>query len=251
MFTLEGKRALVTGASRGLGWQMAKSLAQQGAHVFLNARDASLLQQKVNELLAEGLRVESLPFDVTDSDALNRAVSQLEDLYQGVDILIANAGIQHRSPISEFEKSDFTRVINTNLTAVWELAKVCSRSMVKNSWGRIIFTGSITAELGRATISGYIAAKGGVHALCRQLAVELGDKGVTVNTIAPGYFSTEMNSALVSDKDFSEWVCSRVPVRRWGSPQEIGPAAVFLASNEAAYVNGHVLTVDGGFSISM
>jgi gluconate 5-dehydrogenase len=251
MFRLDGKVALVSGASRGLGWGMAKALAKQGAHVFLNGRDPISLGQRVLELTDDELLATVMAFDVTQSAEIQRAVAQIVDEHGRIDILVANAGIQHRSPISEFDEDDFRRVMDTNLIGVWALAKEVSKPMIKAHSGRIIFTGSITAQLGRPTISAYIASKGGVHALARQLAVELGDKGITANVIAPGYFATEMNEALIEDKDFNQWVCSRVHVKRWGEADEIGAAAVFLASDESAYVNGHVLTVDGGFSISM
>ncbi|MDA0237152.1 MAG: SDR family oxidoreductase [Proteobacteria bacterium] len=251
MFRLDGKIALVSGASRGLGWGMAKALASQGAHVFLNGRDPVSLGKRVLELTENRLLATAMAFDVTQSAKIKRAVAQIVSEQGRIDILVANAGIQHRAPISEFDEDDFRRVMDTNLIGVWALAKEVSKSMVQARSGRIIFTGSITAQLGRPTISAYIASKGGVHSLARQLAVELGDKGITANVIAPGYFATEMNEALIEDKDFNHWVCSRVPVRRWGEVDEIGSAAVFLASDESAYVNGHVLTVDGGFSISM
>jgi gluconate 5-dehydrogenase len=199
----------------------------------------------------QGLSVSAMPFDVTDSLGVKRAIEEIVREHGHLDILIANAGIQHRSPISEFEEEDFRRVVDTNLTGVWILAKEVSKFMADSNAGRIVFTGSITAEIGRPTISAYIASKGAVHALARQLAVELGDKNITVNAIAPGYFATEMNQALMADGDFNDWVCTRVPARRWGKVDEIGAAAVFLASDEAAYVNGHVLTMDGGLSISM
>ena len=251
MFRLDGKIALVSGASRGLGLSMASSLAKQGAHVVLNGRDADVLKSRVCTLEAEGLSVSAMPFDVTDSLGVKRAIEEIVREHGHLDILIANAGIQHRSPISEFEEEDFRRVVDTNLTGVWILAKEVSKFMADSNTGRIVFTGSITAEIGRPTISAYIASKGAVHALARQLAVELGDKNITVNAIAPGYFATEMNQALMADGDFNDWVCTRVPARRWGKVDEIGAAAVFLASDEAAYVNGHVLTMDGGLSISM
>jgi len=251
MFRLDGKIALVSGASRGLGLSMASSLAKQGAHVVLNGRDADVLKSRVCALEAQGLSVSAMPFDVTDSLGVKRAIEEIVREHGHLDILIANAGIQHRSPISEFEEEDFRRVVDTNLTGVWILAKEVSKFMADSNAGRIVFTGSITAEIGRPTISAYIASKGAVHALARQLAVELGDKNITVNAIAPGYFATEMNQELMADGDFNDWVCTRVPARRWGKVDEIGAAAVFLASDEAAYVNGHVLTMDGGLSISM
>jgi len=228
-----------------------KGVSKAGAHVFLNGRDPVSLGQRVLELTDDELLATVMAFDVTQSAEIQRAVAQIVDEHGRIDILVANAGIQHRSPISEFDEDDFRRVMDTNLIGVWALAKEVSKPMIKAHSGRIIFTGSITAQLGRPTISAYIASKGGVHALARQLAVELGDKGITANVIAPGYFATEMNEALIEDKDFNQWVCSRVPAKRWGEADEIGAAAVFLASDESAYVNGHVLTVDGGFSISM
>jgi len=209
------------------------------------------LKSRVCTLEDQGLSVSAMPFDVTDSLGVKRAIEEIVREHGHLDILIANAGIQHRSPISEFEEEDFRRVVDTNLTGVWILAKEVSKFMADSNTGRIVFTGSITAEIGRPTISAYIASKGAVHALARQLAVELGDKNITVNAIAPGYFATEMNQALMADGDFNDWVCTRVPARRWGKVDEIGAAAVFLASDEAAYVNGHVLTMDGGLSISM
>jgi gluconate 5-dehydrogenase len=251
MFDLSGKVALVTGASRGLGWAMAQSLATAGARVILNARDAGALQGRVKELGARGLKGEAAAFDVTDHAAGAACIQGAVKKHGRFDILIANAGIQHRKPITEFDAADFERVIATNLTAVWALAKEAARVMIPARQGRIILTGSMSAILARPTISAYIASKGAVHALVRELAMELAPHNVTANVIAPGYFATEMNTALIENKEFNDWVCKRTPAGRWGRLDEIGPAAVFLASDEASYVNGHVLSVDGAFSVAM
>ena len=251
MFDLSGKVALVTGASRGLGWAMAQSLAECGAHVLLNARGQSALKERADELKAKGLSSESVPFNVTDHAAGAAAVQAEHKKHGHFDILVANAGIQHRAPITEFKADDFERVIATNLTGVWALAKQAAKVMIPQKQGRIIMTGSITGMLGRPTISAYIASKGAVHSLARQLAVELAPHNITANAIAPGYFATELNTALIDDKEFNGWVCGRTPAGRWGELKEIGPAAVFLASDEASFVNGHVLVVDGAFSVAM
>jgi gluconate 5-dehydrogenase len=251
MFDLSGKVALVSGASRGLGWAMAQSLAKAGAHVILNARDASALQERVKELGARGLKGEAAAFDVTDHAAGETCIQSAAKKYGRFDILVANAGIQHRKPIAEFGAADFERVVATNLTAVWALAKEAAKVMIPAKRGRIIMTGSVSAIVARPTISAYVASKGAVHALTRELAIELAPHNVTVNAIAPGYFATEMNTALIQNKEFNDWVCKRTPAGRWGQLDEIGPVAVFLASDEASFVNGHILVTDGAFSASM
>jgi len=251
MFDLKGKVALVTGASRGLGWAMARSLAEVGATVVLNARDRDALEVKLAELEAAGLRGEIAAFDVADEAAAVAAVADIGRRHGRIDIAVLNAGIQHRKPITEFETADFRRVLDVNLTAVWWLARECAKLMIPAKRGRIVVTGSISAIAARPTISAYIASKGAVHALTRELAVELAPHGITVNAVAPGYFATEMNTSLIEKREFNEWVCQRTPAGRWGRPEELGPACVFLASDEASFVNGHVLVVDGAFTASM
>jgi gluconate 5-dehydrogenase len=251
VFSLSGKVALVTGASRGLGWAMAQSLAKAGATVVINGRDGATLKPRVEELTKAGLKGEAAGFDVTDEKACAACIQGIAQRHNRFDILVANAGIQHRKPITEFETADFKRVVETNLTAVWMLAREAARVMIPRRAGRIIMTGSVAAIMARPTISAYIASKGAVHALTRELAVELAQHNITVNSIAPGYFATEMNTALIQNKEFNDWVCKRTPAGRWGTLEEIGPVAVFLASDEASFVNGHVLVTDGAFSASM
>ncbi|MEP7300471.1 MAG: glucose 1-dehydrogenase [Caldimonas sp.] len=251
MFDLTHKVALVTGASRGLGWAMAQALAGAGAHVVLNARDAGALASRIAELKALGLSGEAAPFDVNDSGAAEACVARLAARHGRFDILVANAGINHRAPIGTFERADFERVVGTNLTSVWVLCKAASTEMKRWRSGRIVMTGSISAINARPTISAYVASKGAVHSLTKQLAVELAPDRITVNCIAPGFFATEMNTPLIENAEFNEWVCKRTPAGRWGDLKEIGPAAVFLASDEASYVTGLVMTVDGGFTAAM
>ncbi|MCC6533411.1 MAG: glucose 1-dehydrogenase [Burkholderiales bacterium] len=251
MFSLQGKLALVTGASRGLGWAMAQSLAQAGAHVVLNGREPATLETRRAELEASGWRAEVAPFDVTAHAEGAACIRDLARRHGRFDILVANAGINRRGAITDQPIEEFRRVLETNLVGVWALAQEAARVMIPRRRGRIIVTGSMAAMIARPTLSAYVASKGAVHALVRELAIELGPHAITVNAIAPGYFATELNTPLVRNEEFNGWICKRTPAGRWGDVAEIGPAAVFLASDEASYVNGHVLSVDGGFSAAM
>lgn len=250
-FSLTGKIALVTGASRGLGFAMAKAMAEAGAHVILNSRDQVALDAKCAELKSAGLSAEALAADMGVESEIVSLVQTILAHHGKLDIVIANAGIQHRAPLTDFSTEDYLRVIAVNQHGPWLLAREAARAMVPRKSGRIIFTGSISAILGRAPISAYVASKGALHAVTRAMAADLGRHGITVNSIAPGYIHTEMNTALVNDPAFDEMVKTGTPVGRWGRPEDIGNSAVYLASDAAAFVNGHILVVDGGFSATM
>lgn len=251
MFDLTSKTALVTGASRGLGFAIAKGLSQQGATVILNGRNPQTLEKAAQEIRESGGTAETSSFDVTNSQAINRAVQDIESNLGVIDILVNNAGIQHRQSILELKEADWRRVLETNLTAPFLVAQAVAPAMVRRKSGKIINICSLTSEVGRANIAPYTTAKGGLKMLTKSMAVEWAKDNVQVNGIGPGYFLTEMNSALVEDEKFNDWVCNRTPAGRWGDPEELAGAAVFLASRASNYVNGHIIYVDGGFLSSM
>ncbi len=250
-FSLDGRTALVTGASRGLGWAIAEAMAEAGARVLLNSRDDATLRDRAQGLKERGLKATVAAFDVGDRDAAAKGVAAAIEAGGGLDILVKNAGIQHRQPLAEFGDADWDRLLDVNLTAPFVLARGAAAHMAGRGWGRIINVVSIMGPLARPTLPAYVATKGGLAALTREFACELGPKGVTCNGIAPGFFATEMNTALTQDADFTAFVEQRTPLGRWGQPAEIAGAAVFLASDAASYVNGHVLFVDGGLSIAV
>ena len=250
LFSLQDKIILITGASRGLGWAMAHAMAIAGAHVVLNGRDQALLEERLKSLQEQGLTASLAVFDVTDEATGNQAIADIVNTHGHLDGLVANAGIQHRAALPDFTTEDFQRVLATDLTACFTLAREAAKPMCAQGNGSIIMTASIMCQVARPTVPAYIAAKGGVMSLVKALAVELGPKGITCNAIAPGYFATEMNTPLVENAEFSSWIESRVPLGRWAQPEEIAGAAVFLASKAGSYVNGHILTVDGGMTIN-
>ncbi|MGG5808260.1 SDR family oxidoreductase [Falsiroseomonas sp. CW058] len=246
-FDLSGRRALVTGGGQGIGLALARALAEAGAAVVLNGRTAAKLEAAAAALAAEGHAAEIAPFDVTDPEAVVTGVAGV--LSRGdLDILVNNAGIQRRTPLQDFPEETWRELMRTNLDAVFYVAKAVARHMIARGRGKIINIGSVQSELGRPGIAPYAASKGAVRMLTRGMCADWARLGLQVNAIAPGYFATEMNRALVDDAAFSDWVGKRTPAGRWGNVEELGGAAVFLASDASSFVNGQVLFVDGGMT---
>jgi gluconate 5-dehydrogenase len=246
-FDLSGKTALVTGGGSGLGLAMAEGLAAAGTTVVIVGRDKGKLDGAAKKIGAAGAEL----CDLLDRVALAPLVKRVERQHGPVEILVNNAGIQHRAPVQDFPAEAWDRMIATHLSAPFFLAQLVAKDMIERKRGKIINTLSVTSELGRPTIVPYAAAKGGLRMLTRGLAVELGSHNIQVNGIAPGYFLTEMNRALIDNPEFDAWVKKRTPAGRWGDPSELAGAAVFLASPAADYVTGQVIFVDGGFTASM
>lgn len=246
LFSLAGKIALVTGSGQGIGLALAEGLSDAGAHVVLNGRDRAKLERAQQALAAAGRKASIAPFDVTDHAAVEAGVAMIEAEIGPIDILINNAGMQKRAPITEFPVDGWHEVINTNLHSVFYVTQAVTKRMVPRKRGKIISIGSVMSELGRATIIPYTASKGAVKMMTRGLAAELGKHNIQANAIGPGYFATEINAALIADEAFSNWVCTRTPAGRWGETKELAGAAIFLSSAASDYVNGHLLMVDGG-----
>ena len=246
LFDLTGRVALITGSSRGLGLAMAEGLAEAGAAVVLNGADAGRLAAAAATMRAAGHLVHEARFDVTDEAEILAAFADLDAKGVEVDILVNNAGIQFRRPMVELDTADWRRVIETNLTSAFVVGREAAKRMIPRGRGKVINIGSLTSDAARATVAPYTVAKGGIKMLTRAMTAEWAAHGIQANAIGPGYMLTEMNTALVEDKAFNDWVVARTPARRWGKPCELVGTAVFLASAASDYVNGQIIYVDGG-----
>ncbi|MDH3687975.1 MAG: SDR family oxidoreductase [Gammaproteobacteria bacterium] len=246
-FSLNEKVALVTGAGRGLGLEIAKALAGAGAHVLVNGRNLEGLKAAVESIESLGRSASPLPFDITDEAAVDKIFEGIRDAYGRLDILVNNVGIRDRRGLFEFEMDAVRRLMEVDLIAPFNLCRQAARQMMEGGEGRIINITSIAGPIANAGDAAYTAAKGGLEALTRAVAAEVGASGVTVNAIAPGFFATQTNADLVADKDIAAWLKKRSALGRWGDPKEIAGAVVFFASPAASYVTGQILAVDGGY----
>ena len=246
LFALNGRIALVTGSTAGLGRAIARGLAEAGATIVVNGRNAERLDATVAAFRRQGLAAHGCRFDVTSESEVNDAVGRIESEFGPIDILVNNAGIQRRAPLIEMSEAVFEEVLKTNLTSVFLVGKAVAARMIPRGRGKVINIASLTSEVARRTIGPYTAAKGGVRQLTKTMCVEWAPFNIQANAIGPGYFRTELNAALINDPEFDRWVCGRTPAGRWGDPDELIGAAIFLASPASDFVNGQVIYVDGG-----
>ena len=250
-FGLTGARALVTGSSAGIGLALARGLAEAGAEVVVNGRDPAKVERVAATLQDEGLKAHACAFDVTDIAVVRAGVASIESSLGPLDILINNAGIQRRGPLEDYPEETWRELMGANLDSVFYVGQSVARAMIPRKRGIIINIGSVQCELARPNIAPYTASKGAVKMLTKGMATDWGKHGLRVNAIAPGYFKTELNKALVEDEKFSGWLAGRTPMGRWGDVDELVGAAVFLCSPSASFVHGHILYVDGGITASL
>jgi gluconate 5-dehydrogenase len=251
LFSLKGRLALVTGSGQGIGFALAKGLAEHGATVVVNGRSADKVEKAVASLRGEGLKVEGSVFDVVDAAAVEAEVARIEKEIGPIDIVVNNAGMQFRKPLEEFPDDKWQAMLQTNVTGVFNVGKAAAKRMIPRRRGKIINIGSVMSELARTTIAPYTATKGAVRNLTRGMCADWAKHGLQVNAIAPGFFRTELNTALFEDPEFNAWLEKRTPTARWGEVEELVGAAVFLASDASSFVNGHTLYVDGGLTTSV
>jgi len=247
MFDLTGRRALITGSSQGIGLALAHGLAAAGASIVLNGRDIA----KLDAAAAAFTSAATLPFDVTDHAAVRVAVDGFERDVGPIDILVNNAGMQFRTPLEDFPAAAFQQMLQTNVASVFNVGQACARHMIGRGRGKIINIASVQTALARPAIAPYTATKGAVANLTKGMCTDWARYGLQCNAIAPGYFDTPLNAALVADAKFSTWLEARTPAGRWGRLDELAGACVFLAADASSFVNGHVLYVDGGITASL
>ncbi len=251
MFDVSGKIALVTGSSRGLGLVLARGLARAGARVVLNGRDRDRLEGARRALQSQGFTAAGSVFDITDEAAVSKAVSAIEEDVGPIEILVNNAGVQHRAPLEEFPEEQWRRIMDINLTGAFIVSKHVAQRMIARRRGKIVNICSLQSELGRRTIAPYAASKGGLKMLTRGMAVDWAQYNIQVNAIGPGYFITEMTRPLAENREFDAWYRARTPSGRWGDPEELVGALLLFCSPASDFINGQLLFVDGGLSAAI
>jgi gluconate 5-dehydrogenase len=248
LFNIKGKRVLITGSTGGIGYVLAEGLAKAGAELILNGRTREKTDEAVASFSNQGLNVSGYTFDITDSAEVERQIANIENDLGGIDVLVNNAGIQHRAPLEDFSLEDWNRIMNTNLTGAFLVSKAVVKSMIKRQSGKIINICSLQSELGRATITPYASAKGGLKMLTKGMAAEWAKHNIQVNGIGPGYFKTKLTKALWENPEFDTWLCNRTPAHRWGNPEELVGTLIYLASDASSFLNGQIIYVDGGIT---
>ena len=251
MFNLSSRRALVTGSGQGIGFSLARGLAGAGAEVILNDIDKQRLSAAAEKIRMEGAVVHEMEFDVTDPEQASAAIDDFESKTGAIDILVNNAGMQFRSPLEEFPVDRFDFMMRLNINSAFYVGKAVAKHMIARGAGKIVNICSVQTALARPSIAPYTASKGAVANLTKGMATDWAKYGLQVNGLAPGYFKTELTSALVADEDFTAWLSARTPAGRWGDVEELVGACVFLCSAASSFVNGHILYVDGGITVSV
>ena len=251
LFNLSGKTALITGSSQGIGYALAKGLSAAGAHIVLNGRDTDKLKKAADLLTSEGAIVHQLAFDATDHESVKNAIDGFEKDNGPIDILVNNAGMQFRTALEDYPIDMFQKLLATNVTSVFSVGQAVARHMIGRKAGKIINIASVQTALARPGIAPYTATKGAVGNLTKGMATDWAQHGIQCNAIAPGYFDTPLNAALVADPEFSAWLEKRTPAGRWGNVEELVGACIFLSSPASSFVNGHTLYVDGGITASL
>lgn len=248
IFSLAGRRALITGSSQGIGLAIAEGLARAGANIILNGRDVEKLASAEAGLRAKALHVSVAAFDVTDERAATAGIAEIESEQGPIDVLVNNAGMQYRTTLEDYPLEKWRELMRVNVESAFIVGKAVAKGMIARRRGKIINIGSVQSELGRPTIAPYTATKGAIKMLTKGMCADWAKHGIQVNAIGPGYFKTPLNQALVDNPEFSSWLEKRTPAGRWGTTDELIGAAVFLASDASSFVNGHILYVDGGIT---
>ena len=248
LFSLQNKRALVTGSSQGIGLALAEGLARAGARIILNGRDPDKLTAAKGDLETKGIKSSVAQFDVTSETDVATAVEYIEREQGPIDILVNNAGMQFRTPLEDYPLEKWRELMRVNVDSAFIVGKAVAKGMIARRQGKIINICSVQSELGRPSIAPYTATKGAIKMLTKGMCADWAKHGIQVNAIGPGYFKTPLNQALVENPEFSAWLEKRTPAGRWGDVGELVGAAVFLASPASSFVNGHILYVDGGIT---